>query len=220
MQLLTVVILFAWTASGLPLPPSTPSLHPPTYPLDNEQTIKAFRSAESVSIDFAQTCPQPSVNHPPPCPLTPAQQSFKASIAQLWNATHPDRPSPIQPPTQNLRKSQKNSISHKNNKLTRRAHYAWIGSYASQTCENEPEPDTPRPKLYSNCVPFSPSTDTVGVSWGSWPLGVGTLDVFESVDCSGSAFETWKAPRSVMGPGSCVDVGGVGRRIGSVMNRF
>lgn len=61
----------------------------------------------------------------------------------------------------------------------------------------------------------------MGISWGGWPIGINTLNVFESDDCSGGAFTVWKAPQNGgQGPGSCVDVGGFEERVGSVLNVF
>jgi hypothetical protein len=178
--------------------------------MTNSQAITAFRSADSVSIRFGQTCPDSNPNHPSPCPLTPEQESFKKDIAKLWNETHPDRPSPIAHSQQ----------PKANNNLAPRSHYGWIGSFADSACNGDPA-EGPRPKLYSNCVPFAPSTDTVGISWGGWPIGIHTLKVFESDDCSGAAFTSWSAPQNGgQGPGSCVDVGGFEERVGSVMSVF
>ena len=101
--------------------------------------------------------------------------------------------------------------------LMRRAHYGWIGSFDTDTCSGDPIPG-PRPKLNSNCVPFTPNTTTVGISWGGWPIGLSTLNVYESTNCSGAPFMTWNAPQNPQGPGSCIDVGGLETEVGSVMN--
>ena len=191
MHFLTL-FLFAWSAGALPRPTSPPpSSEPPSNTMTNDQAITAFRSADSVSIRFGQTCPDSNPNHPSPCPLTPEQESFKKDIAKLWNETHPDRPSPIAHSQQ----------PKANNNLAPRSHYGWIGSFADSACNGDPA-EGPRPKLYSNCVPFAPSTDTVGISWGGWPIGIHTLKVFESDDCSGAAFTSWSAPQNGgAGPG-------------------
>jgi len=180
--------------------------------MTNDQAIAAFRDADSVSIRFGQTCPDTDANHPAPCPLTPAQESFKKDIAKLWNDTHPDRPSPLSIRSHDATQQEAKTLAP-------RSHYGWIGSFDSNTCAGDPAPG-PRPKLYSNCVPFAPSTDTVGISWGGWPIGVSTLNVFESANCSGAPFTTWNAPQSMQGPGSCIDIGGLKERVGSVMNSF
>ena len=103
--------------------------------MTNDQAIAAFRSADSVSIRFGQTCPDANPNHPSPCPLTPEQQSFKQDIAKLWNETHPDRPSPMA-----------HSQQQNPNKLAPRSHYGWIGSFADSACNGDPA-EGPRPKL-------------------------------------------------------------------------
>lgn len=62
----------------------------------------------------------------------------------------------------------------------------------------------------------------MGVSWGGWPIGVSTLRVFGSGDCSGAAFTSWSAPQDggAQGPGSCVDVRGYNESVGSVTSVF
>ncbi|KAG7002026.1 hypothetical protein G7Y79_00029g063220 [Physcia stellaris] len=84
--------------------------------------------------------------------------------------------------------------------LTKRAHYGWVGSSNSTTCSSDAYLVGPRPKLNDvACHPFVPATNTLAISFGSWPLGFGALDVFSDEGCT-VRIDTIRAPEG------CVDV--------------
>lgn len=99
--------------------------------------------------------------------------------------------------------------------LQKRAHYGWIGSSTSPTCTSSTTLVGPRPKINdAACHPFTPATNNLAISFGSWPLGFGALDVFEDEECE-VKIDTIKIGEGE--EGGCVDVGkrGLGK-VGSV----
>ena len=79
--------------------------------------------------------------------------------------------------------------------LTKRATYGWLSSYAPDdtTCKGfyyKPA----RPKVYADCLKFSPVSDNVGINWGTWPLSYTGLDIFSDDNCKVSAGPRVDAP--------------------------
>ena len=98
--------------------------------------------------------------------------------------------------------------------LSPRSNYGWIGNLAN--CTSEAEPFGPRPKIEGDCISFSPQGAFVGISWGSWPLDVSTLEIFESDDCTGDSWTNWVVGQDKNGPGSCFEVKDLERGVGSL----
>ena len=88
--------------------------------------------------------------------------------------------------------------------LQKRSHYGWIGSSNSTSCSSDTDLTGPRPKINDvACHPFVPAANYLAISFGSWPLGFGALDVFEDEECA-VKIDTISAGGE--GEGGCVDV--------------
>lgn len=223
MQLLTATVFASLGAGALSLPTAisgdlavaTDTLHNGAEhhkrdtPLANAEIAKDFENADTIEIEFPQVCPEVEK----PCPLTKDQEDFQQVIAKLWNTTHPNEPNPIKAHPRALPSNKTKDADTKRGF----SEYGWIGSFDSAACSGDPISD-PRPKLHANCVPFTPSTETIGIFWGGWPLAISTLHVYASNDCSGTAIESWQAPQTSVGPGSCIAVSSLGNQtMGSII---
>lgn len=109
------------------------------------------------------------------------------------------------------------NITDAESSIERRSNYGWIGSFEKGDCSGDHHKN--RPKLDNNdCIPFTPDTDFVGVSWGSWPLTVSAFDAFTDQGCKNFATKTIKKPNfdNAKGPGSCYQVSKLGGHWGSI----
>ncbi|KAL8784412.1 MAG: hypothetical protein Q9195_009057 [Heterodermia aff. obscurata] len=98
------------------------------------------------------------------------------------------------------------------------SHYGWAGFFVSNTCDGSPVGD--RPKFNDQaCRPVTPAADNLGISWGSWPLGLDSLTLFQDDACKQQVGEVSQSQLSgEVGPGSCVSIGQYGGKIGSMQS--
>ena len=104
--------------------------------------------------------------------------------------------------------------------LDKRSSYGWLASYESNDWNCKGKQIGLRPKIHSDCIPFAPLSDNVGISWGSWPLNVDGLNVYSDGNCKVFAGKMITDPGyyNRVGPGSCVSVKKHGAIWGSVRN--
>ena len=99
------------------------------------------------------------------------------------------------------------------------SHYGWAGFFASDICEGEPVGD--RPKFNDQaCREVTPAADNLGISWGSWPLGLSSLTLYEDGECKQQVghISSSQVSGGEHGPGTCVDISQYGGHIGSVQS--
>ena len=93
------------------------------------------------------------------------------------------------------------------------SHYGWAGFFESSECQGPPVGD--RPKFDDQaCRPVTPAADYLGISWGSWPLGLSSLQLYRDSACKVPA-ETIDRADNTIGPGDCMGMDQVGQ-IGSM----
>lgn len=97
------------------------------------------------------------------------------------------------------------------------AHYGWAGFFESNTCEGLPTGD--RPKFNDQaCRPVTPAADNLGISWGSWPLDLSSLTLFQDDACNEQVGEISRGEISgELGPGTCVSLSRYGH-VGSMQS--
>ena len=98
------------------------------------------------------------------------------------------------------------------------SHYGWAGFFASNTCEGSPVGD--RPKFNDQaCRSVTPAADNLGISWGSWPLGLSSLTLYQDDACKQQVgYISHSEVAGDLGPGSCVSISQYGGHIGSIQS--
>ncbi len=121
-------------------------------------------------------------------------------------------------PKSNLTSAANTTSSTTSSKLG--SHWGWIGSFDKGDCTGKPHNN--RPEVNGDCQKFTPETDFVGVSWGSWPWSFDSFDVFTDENCKNFASKTIKKPDydNKVGPGSCYSVSKLGGHWGSFRKHY
>lgn len=70
------------------------------------------------------------------------------------------------------------------NNLGKRATYGWITNYAPDDTDCKRGYNTDfRPELYDTCIKWTPSTNNIGVNFGTWPDVCTDVKVYSDGDC-------------------------------------
>ena len=97
------------------------------------------------------------------------------------------------------------------------SHYGWAGFFVSDTCEGSPAAGD-RPKFDDQaCRPVGPAADNLGISWGSWPLGLSSLTLYQDNACKEQVAVISQDKFSGLGPGTCISLKQY-RPIGSIQS--